>query len=141
MLNKITSKSALLSTAIAVDGILFAGFGLVSWIAPLETFGTIIDMSGIDDRSLTHAILASLSLFYAMIGFLCFVAASTTTPHKLLFAAVLAIGHIFVAIKGYNEIDQMWLIGDPWADIIIHSIFISVYICLIASSLIRRAPN
>lgn len=125
------SGSNLLSAVLALDGLLFLGFGLASWFAPLSTFGTIVDLSGAGDHSLILAILSSLSIFYILIGLVCFLAVFIVPPYKNRVAVLMAIGHICSGLKGYEEIGREWLVGNPWPDIVIHSVFVFTYIILV----------
>ena len=57
-----------LAIVFVVDALITTGFGLVSWLAPESTFGTLVDLGGPGSaRSLLLATLASLSLFYVLL--------------------------------------------------------------------------
>ena len=122
--------SKMLSAVLMLDGLIFLGFGITSWLAPHSTFGTIVDLASAGDHSLILAILSSLSIFYVLIGLACFLAAILAPPHKNRFAVLMVIGHICTGLKGYEEIGREWLVGNPWPDIYIHSVFVCAYTLL-----------
>lgn len=121
------TSQKVLSAILIVDGLILLGFGIASWLAPYSTFGTLVDLSGAEDHSLVVAILSSLSIFYVLIGLACFLAAVLAPPHKDRFAALMVIGHVFTGLKGYGEVGREWLVGSPWPDIVIHSVFVCAY--------------
>ncbi|MBV7335478.1 hypothetical protein KFU94_45995 [Chloroflexi bacterium TSY] len=127
--------SRLLSTIFIIDALISVGFGLVSLLAPEATFATLVDLSGAEDESLILATLASISLFYMLIGLVCFVAAPMQPPYIDWLAAVMIIRHGWMGTKGYLEIGRAWLIGDPWPDIFIRTAFVIAYLGLL---LLRR---
>ena len=120
----------MLNAAIALDGMLFSGFGIATLVAPIAVFGTIADLTGAEYGTLARALMSSLSIFYILIGLLCFVAVSSSLKSRRHFGLAMSIGHICTAWKGYSEIGQNWLIGDPWPDIVIHISFVVAYLIL-----------
>lgn len=125
------TTSGMLSTVLALDSLLFLGFGLVSWFAPHLTFATIVDLGAASDQSLISAALASLSIFYVLIGLACALAVWMPPPHRTRIAVVMALGHAWTGIKAYEEVGRDWLIGNPWPDIVIHVVFVSLYSLLV----------
>lgn len=129
-----------MTTILAVDGLLAAGFGLVSYFSATSTYATIIDLSGMQEDSLMEAVLRSLSLFYVVIGALCLLAAFMQPPHNVRVAAVMVAMHVWVGVRGFHDAGREWIVGNPWPDLIIHSLFVVGY--LIAMILrIRRWSN
>jgi hypothetical protein len=122
------SKGRLLSFALFIDALLSAGFGLVSYFFPQSTYATIIDLSSIAEDSLMSAILNSLSIFYVVIGAVCFFSAFMPSPHDVRVAAAMIVQHAWIGIRGVSQMDREWIVGDPWPDIVIHSLFVVVYV-------------
>ena len=121
-------SSKFLGTILVVDGLLAVGFGAASWLSPYSTFGTIVNLSEAAPTSLTLATLSSLSTFYILIGLVCLLAAGMPYPHNGRIAMVMIVRHVWVGIRGFQQIDHDWLIGDPWPDIIIHGLFTLAYL-------------
>lgn len=130
--------SRLLSTVFIIDGLISVGFGLLSWLSPEATFATLVDLRGTGDESLIRAALASISIFYVLIGLVCFVAAFLPPPNNDWLAAVMIIRHGWIGTKGYLEIGSVWLIGNPWPDILIHTVFVIAYLSLLLLSRRQR---
>jgi hypothetical protein len=72
--------------------------------------------------------LAHLSIFYMVIGALCLVAAFAPRPHDVLLAAVMVLQHAWIGLKGFGEIGSEWIIGNPWPDVVIHAVFVVLYV-------------
>ena len=97
---------------------------------PHSTFGTIVLLEEAGP-SLSLAILSSLSISYVLIGLICFIGARTPQPHNIWIAAVMIIRHGWTGIAGIQGAGSDWIIGNPWHDVIIHSIFIFFYLLAI----------
>ena len=113
-----------------IDGVVSLGFGLASWFAPHATLGTIVAIEGAESDSLIISALGALSLMYVLLGVVCLVSAALPLAHRIRFALVLALGHLATELKGLNEIGRDWLIGNPWPDVVIHSVFVLAYLAL-----------
>lgn len=113
-----------------IDGVVSLGFGLASWFAPHATLGTIVAIKGVESDSLIMSALGALSLMYVLLGTICLVSAALPLAHRIRFALVLALGHLATELKGLNEIGRDWLIGNPWPDVVIHSVFVIAYLVL-----------
>lgn len=120
----------LLSGVLLIDGVISIGFGLASWFAPHATFGTIVAIKGAADDGLLMSALATLSLMYVLLGLVYLVSVALPIAHRIRFALVLALGHLATELKGFNELERDWLIGNPWPDIVIHSAFVIAYLAL-----------
>ena len=132
------TRSRMLSAVFMLDGLISVGFGIASRVAPRSTFGTIVDLGDARDESLILATLASLSTFYVLIGLVCVLAAFVPSPHKSRLAMLMAINHGWTELKGYQEIGREWLVGNPWPDIVIHSVFICAYVFLVLATWMRK---
>lgn len=120
----------ILRIPLAIDGIIAFGFGLYSWIYPHETFGTIIFIPEVH-TSVFLGILSSLSLFYILIGLTCFIGIKSPFPINIWIGLLMVVRHLLEGISKIFDISKEWLIGNPYPDIIIHSVFISLYILAI----------
>jgi hypothetical protein len=133
----------LLSIVLLIDGVVSLGFGLASWFAPDATLGTIVAIKGAASESLIMSALGTISLMYVLLGVVCLVSAALPLAHRIRFAVVLALGHLATELKGLNEIGRDWLIGNPWPDVVIHSVFVVAYLVLagIAWRSLAAAPG
>lgn len=109
------------------DAIIAVGFGLYSWFFPHETFGTIISIPEVGSSAFL-AILSSLSLFYILIGLTCLIGFKAKFPINIWIGLLMIVRHLLEGIMKIFDIGKEWLIGNPYPDIIIHSVFIFVYI-------------
>ena len=125
------SGPKLLSTILVMDALLSIGFGLASYFSASTTYATIIDLSGMRDDSLMAAVLASLSVFYVVIGALCLLAAFTQPPHDVRVAVVMVAQHTWIGARGLLDAGREWIVGNPWPDLLIHSLFVVGYITAI----------
>lgn len=131
------NRLSMLAIILVMDGILAIGFGLASYFSVSSTYATIIDLSGMREDSLIAAMLGSLSVFYVVIGAFCLLAAFMQPPHNIRVALVMIAMHIWVGVRGFHDMAQEWIIGDPWPDLVIHSLFVSGYLIAIALRLRR----
>lgn len=121
-----------------IDALIALGFGLYSWLRPNETFGTIISIPE-NDPSVFISILNTLSVFYIVIGLICIVGFRTNFPTNTWIGLIMIIRHILECILKVFDIGSEWLIGNPYTDITIHSIFIIGYITAIIMSHKKQA--
>ena len=130
---------SLLTIILSVDGLLAIVFGFVSYFSATSTYATIIDLAGMREDSLMAAVLGSLSVFYVVIGTLCLLAAFMQPPHDVRVASVMIAMHVWVGIRGVLDAGREWIIGNPWPDVIIHSLFVLCYLVAIVLRLRRAA--
>lgn len=130
-------RPSLLAIILGVDGLLSSVFGLASYFSVASTYATIIDLSGMREDSVMAAVLGSLSLFYVVIGALCLLAAFMQPPHNVRVAAVMVVMHVWVGVRGFHDANREWIVGNPWPDLIIHSLFVIGYFIAIALRLRR----
>ena len=124
----------LVSVVLAIDAVLSLGFGFVSYISPHSTYATIVDLRAVPEDSLVMSILGGLSVFYVVIGAVCLLAAVMPSPHGLGVAAVMMVQHAWIGLRGAYHMNREWIVGDPWPDLIIHSLFVIAY----STGVIRR---
>ena len=130
-------RTSVLAIILAVDGLLSICFGFVSYFSATSTYATIIDLSGMREDSLMAAVLGSLSVFYVVIGALCLLAAFMHPPHDVRVALVLVAMHVWVGARGLHDAGREWIVGNPWPDLIIHSLFVVCYVVAILFRLRR----
>lgn len=99
-----------MSATFLFDAIIAVGFGLYSWLFPHETFGTIISIPQMDSSAFIE-ILASLSLFYILIGLTCLIGFKAISPVNIWIALLMIVRHLLEGLKKVFEIDKEWLIG------------------------------
>lgn len=109
-----------------IDGIIAIAFGIFSWIFPFKTFGTIISIPEAH-TSIFLSILSGLSLFYLVTGIICLIGFKSTFPVNLWIALLMLSRHFFEGAIKISDIGKTWLIGNPYQDIIIHSLFVLAY--------------
>ncbi len=124
-----TTKKLLKITFVA-DAIIAIGFGLYSLLFPHETYGTIISIPE-TGASAFLGILSSLSLFYVLIGLTCLIGLKSPFPIAIWIGLLMVVRHILEMILKIFDIGKEWVIGNPYPDIIIHSVFIFVYLLAI----------
>jgi hypothetical protein len=117
----------MLAIILTLDGLLSLGFGLASYFSATSTYATIIDLNGMREDSLMAAVLGSLSVFYVVIGALCVLAAFMQPPHNVRVASVLVAMHVWIGLRGLRDAGREWIVGNPWSDLIIHSLFVVCY--------------
>jgi hypothetical protein len=111
-----------------IDFLITFGFGVVSWISLQETFGTLFSNSSMNS-SLILSLLSSLSLFYILIGLVCFIGFKSKFPFNNWVAAIMTLRHGWIGITSIAglSIKKEWFVGNPYPDIIIHLIFVCAY--------------
>jgi hypothetical protein len=77
------------------------------------------------------AMLGHLSIFYLVIGAACLLAAFMPRPHDVRMALVMVVQHAWIGLKGFGETGSEWVVGNPWPDIFIHSLFVLLYVVAI----------
>lgn len=120
----------ILKITFIVDAIIAVGFGLYSWFFPNETFGTIISIPVMASPAFL-AILSSLSLFYILLGLTCLIGFKATFPINFWIGLLMILRHLLEGLMKIFDIGKEWLVGNPYPDIIIHSVFIFAYILAI----------
>jgi len=126
----IQTKEKPLNFVLYVDFFITFVFGVVSWLFPYSTYGNIVSLSE-TGTPLTLSAFSSLSLFYIFLGIACFIAAKTPNPQKYWFALLMMLRHGWAGIIGISNAHQDWIIGNPWLDVVIHSVFVFAYIGVI----------
>ena len=123
------SKS-LLKITFLIDAIIAIGFGLYSWLFPQETFGTLFSIPEAHE-SLFFAILSSMSILYVLLGLVCLIGYKADYPVSVWLGYLMIFRHGWMGVMKMLDIGKEWLIGDPYPDIIIHSIFVVIYVLAI----------
>ena len=130
----------LLSAVFGIDAVLLVGFGIASWLYPLSTYGTIVDLNDLGAKpAVTMAALSGLSVFYLVTGLVCLCATVMPPPHSLCLALVMLARHAWVGVQGYRNVGQEWIVGNPWPDIVIHGAFVLAYSFLVY--MVARGPS
>lgn len=107
-------------------GIAFA-FGLYSWLFPFETFGTLLEIPK-EHAAEFLSVLSSLSLFYVLIGLICIICARSTFQVHFWIGLVMLLRHLMEGLLKLKDIGEEWLIGNPYPDLVIHSLFVLAYL-------------
>lgn len=118
-----------LKAILFIDFLITFGFGIVSWISPQGTFGTLFSNS-VMNSSFVLSLLANLSLFYILIGLVCLIGFKSKFPFNCWVATIMTLRHGWIgitAIVGLST-EKEWQIGNQYPDIIIHLIFICAYL-------------
>ncbi|UTW62569.1 hypothetical protein KFE98_21655 [bacterium SCSIO 12741] len=115
-----------LNTLLLIDLIMALGFGLFSWFFPLETFGTLIDIPEAH-TSLILALFASQSIFYVLLGLVCWIGIRVPYPVGLWIGCLIAFRHAVVGFAKWGDVGKEWLIGNPYPDLIIHATLFWAY--------------
>ncbi|HEY3402967.1 MAG TPA: hypothetical protein VGK59_06255 [Ohtaekwangia sp.] len=121
-----SSGKKLLQVVFSIDALIAIAFGLYSWLFPQDTFGTIITIPS-DSASIFEAIFAVLSAFYMLIGFVCVIGIMARFPENAWIGTLMIIRHLTEATLKIFDMEAEWAIGNPWPDIIIHTLFIVAY--------------
>lgn len=116
----------MLGVTFIVDAIIAVGFGAYSWLFPKGTFGTIISIPEMGSSALL-AILSSLSLFYIVIGLTCIIGFKAPFLTNIWIGLLMLFRHALEGGMKIFDIGKEWLIGNPYPDIIIHSVFVLAY--------------
>jgi hypothetical protein len=121
---KISQK--IVKSTFLVDALISCGFGVVSFLIPHQTYGTIIAIPPTNE-ALFLAILASMSILYILIGLIAAIGWKAPYPIAIWIAVLMLIRHSWLGIMKTMDINQEWIVGDPYPDIVIHSLFVLVY--------------
>jgi hypothetical protein len=138
-MRRLLRAASFLSILLAVDALLLLIFGLVSYLSPEATYATIVDLAGVPEHSLISAMLEHLSIYYLVIGAVCLFAAFMPRPHDIRIALVMVVQHAWIGLKGFGEIGSEWIIGNPWPDVVIHALFVLLYVAAIIRRLQHRS--
>ncbi|MCU0428205.1 MAG: hypothetical protein MUF71_21540 [Candidatus Kapabacteria bacterium] len=117
----------ILKITFIVDGIIATAFGVFSWLYPLKTFGSIIAIPD-EHSSIFLSILSSLSLFYLVIGITCLIGSKSQPSISFWIASLMLTRHFFEGAIKIADLGKTWLIGNPYQDIVIHSVFLLAYL-------------
>jgi hypothetical protein len=117
---------SILKIALFLDFLITFGFGLVSWIFPYETFGTIVVIPE-NGNEIFLSLLSNHSISYILVGLICLIGVKSNFPINIWIGLVMLLRHLLVNILGIININKDWIIGNPYHDIIIHSLFILAY--------------
>jgi len=115
-----------LGIILLIDALIAVGFGLLSWIYPHQTFGTIIAIPETDSALFT-SVFSILSIFYILIGLTCLIGFMAKSPVNVWIGLLMIVRHALEGIMKIVDMDKEWQIGNPYPDIIIHSVFIVMY--------------
>lgn len=117
----------ILKITLFVDFLITCGFGLISWLYPNETFGTIINIPE-NENAVFYALLANHSISYMLIGLVCLIGVKSNHPINSWIGMIMLFRHLVINILGIMNMDKEWIIGNPYHDIVIHTLFVVVYI-------------
>ncbi len=119
----------ILNITLFIDFLISFGFGLVSWLSPKGTFGTLISGEEMN-KSLITSLLSSLSIFYILIGLACLSGFKANQPFKNWVASIMIIRHAWIGISSILALSvaNNWQIGSSSPDIIIHTLFVIFYL-------------
>ena len=117
-------------------GIAFA-FGLYSWLFPFETFGTLLEIPK-EHAAEFLSVLSSLSLFYVLIGLICIICARSTFQVHFWIGLVMLLRHLMEGLLKLKDIGEEWLIGNPYPELVIHSLLIFQIVMIISIGLKER---
>jgi hypothetical protein len=42
--------------------------------------------------------------------------------------------HVWIGLRGADQMNRAWIVGDPWPDLIIHALFVIAY----STGIVRR---
>ena len=129
-------KATGLAVVLYVDFFITFCFGVASWLYPQATYGTIVLLEEAGP-SLVLSLLSTLSLFYVLVGLCCLAGARMPYPYNTWIALVMIVRHLWAGIAGIRGAENEWVIGNPWQDVVIHSLFVLFYVFLTAR-VIRR---
>lgn len=109
-----------------IDAIGAVAFGIYSWICPLETFGTVLEIPK-EHVNEFLSVFSALSLFYILVGMVCIICARSIFQVHFWIGLVMLIRHLFEGLLKLKDIGEDWLIGNPYPDLVIHSLFVAAY--------------
>lgn len=116
----------LLKIVLLIDAIITLGFGLFSWLNPMDTFGTIVAIPE-TENALVLAILSSMSVLYMLLGLVCLIGFRANNSTSVWIAWLMVLRHIWLGIAKVFDSGAEWVIGNPYPDIVIHGCFFAVY--------------
>ncbi|WP_343632786.1 hypothetical protein [Fluviicola sp.] len=109
-----------------IDAIIAVAFGIYSWMCPLETFGTILEIPE-EHANEFLSLFAVLSLFYVLIGMVCIICARSNFQVHFWIGLVMLIRHLIEGLLKWKDIGEDWLTGNPYPDLVIHTLFTVAY--------------
>lgn len=110
-----------------IDAVIAFAFGLYSWLFPFETFGTLLEIPK-EHAAEFLSVLSSLSLFYVLIGLICIICARSAFQIHFWIGLVMLLRHLMEGLLKLKDIGEEWLIGNPYPDLVIHSLFVLAYL-------------
>jgi len=126
-------------TIFAVDGVMSLTFGLATYIYQFEIFSTAYDLQsmGVSGRgdTLIEAALLGISGYYVLVGAILIIVSNVHTSIARPLGIVVALHHAFMAVNGALGADRPWLVGSPWWDVVIHTLFVLAYMTAIVTSM------
>jgi len=116
-----------LPTILVIDAIVTTVFGIVLRLFPVESIGTLFDMTG-PEQAVKIFMTNSMATFYVLLGLVCVVGLKAERRTQILIGGIMAFRHAWIGTQGFVDRNAEWLIGSPWPDIHIHSGFVIVYL-------------
>lgn len=126
-----------LTFVFAADAFISISFGLASAFVPLSIYSTIVDLRGQTVDSLPVATLVSLSWAEVFLGLVCVIACFVPGRAKAALAGVMALRHGVIGFKKVGELSALWLVGNPWPDLVIHGSFVVLFVAVAVLQLTR----
>lgn len=123
-------RKSLLKVILTIDGLIAIAFGVFSLFFPQDTFGEIIAIPE-GHASVFTAILSALSLFYIVVGTTCLIAAFAEIQMTTWIGLLMLVRHLSEGTLKLVDMNKEWAIGNPYQDIIIHTLFSIVYLVAI----------
>lgn len=119
------------SNLLRADGLIALVFGTATLLFQQSIFSTAVDLQSAgfigNGQSLAESTLYNLSGFYVFVGSAQIALASAPQRYANRLAALSALHHGFLAVKGVLEAYRPWMTGNPWHDVVIHSTFAALY--------------
>lgn len=114
-------------------------FGLATYFYQFEIFSTTYDLqsmgvSGQGD-TLIEAALLGISGYYMLVGAILIVVSNVQVSMARPLGIVVALHHAFMAINGALGTDRPWIVGNPWWDVVIHTLFVLAYMMALITSM------
>ena len=119
-------------TLFTIDGVTSLSFGLATYFYQFEIFSTAYDLqsAGVSGQgdTLIEATLLGISGYYILVGAILLVASNVELAIARRLGLVVALHHAFMASNGALGADRPWIIGNPWWDFAIHTLFVAAYV-------------
>lgn len=132
------------SLVFRIDGVLSFVFGAVTMALQGAVFNTAVDLKSAGfvegGGTLIESALYVISGYYMLVGAILLLLANVPVYFARRLALLVGLHHVFMAVKGFYEADRVWMVGNPWYDIVIHSVFFIAYVVIFIRSW-NPAPN